>query len=467
MHPKTVLLLALALPCLSLATQAQEPDPARQELATIKARLRALHQRLEEKAVREQALEERINQLEVALAEERRDSRERIEELEEEVHGEAVDARLEQLVNRVASRPMVVDEDLSIGGYFDIEFRDDAAAGNSTFDQHRWIIQVDADIVEDAISFTSELEIEGGGAGASFLSDNEIVIEFAELHIHLDQAFNVKAGILLVPFGRFNKLHDSPLRDLTDRPLVDRRIIPTTWGDAGVGAYGDFDLGFMGLDYDVILSNGLDDDFSSTPGGGFRGNRPSFREDNNDNKQILGRLGFTPHLELLDFTNFGLSLGHGKYDDAGKQTIEMAGVDWTLKKGPFELIGEYAVFNLERGPDEIAAGAPGGADGYYVQLNYHFFPESWRGSTAFFTEESTFTLALRYGSIDTDDSARAIDRMTRGDSYRDDLSRFTLGLNFRPVERTVVKVEYQFLEEPGGVASADNDRFVVSFATYF
>ena len=39
--------------------------------------------------------------------------------------------------------------------------------------------------------------------------------------------FNIRAGILLMPVGKFNLLHDSPLNDLTDRPMVPRFVIPS------------------------------------------------------------------------------------------------------------------------------------------------------------------------------------------------------------------------------------------------
>ena len=130
------------------------------------------------------------------------------------------------------------------------------------------------------------------------------------------------------------------------------------------------------------------------------------------------------------------------------------------------MIGEYACFDLERGQGQIDGGVPGGADGFYIQLNFHFFPESWRGVSRFFTDESTFTAVFRFGTVDTDDSTLAIDRATRGDAYRDDRNRYTLGLNFRPIEKTVFKIEYQFIDEDG-FEDARNNRLVISFATYF
>jgi hypothetical protein len=182
---------------------------------------------------------------------------------------------------------------------------------------------------------------------------------------------------------------------------------------------------------------------------------------------LIGRLGITPDLGFLDAANFGTSLATGKYDDAGQQWLTMWGFDWTVKQGPFELVGEYARAWLDRGAPEIAAGVPPGMEGWYIEGRLHFFPDGWRQALPIFTESSTFTLVARYGQADTDTSGTAVDFAARGDAYRDDRTRLTVGLNFRPVEKTVFKFEYQWFFEPAGIPDLDNNRLVVSFATYF
>lgn len=444
----------------AVLAQSESPD-----VVAIKNELRELRTLLKEQTDNESALKGRVAMLESQLIEERRANEERIRKLEDAApaSGSDLEAALKSLESYDVSP--AAKSRLAISGYFDIEFRSDQAERNPTFDQHRFVLRLDGDVSEN-IFFKSEVEFEGGGV-ASRLTNNEILVEFAEVHFDFHDSFKFKAGILLVPFGRLNALHDSPLQELTDRPLVDQHIVPTTWQEAGIGGYGAFDVGPVGIDYDVILVNGLDDDFSTTAGGGFRGNRSSFRRDNNDDLMFVGRLGITPEIAFLDALNVGFSFLSGEYDDANKEDITMIGLDWTIRKGPFEVVGEFATANLERSAAQIAGGVPGGADGWYIQLNYHFFPESWIGSWDFFTKESMFTLVFRYGTIDTDDSAKAIDRTTRGDAYRDDVEHFTVGVNFRPIKKTVIKLEYQFLVEPNGVEDADNDKLVISIATYF
>jgi hypothetical protein len=456
----SVLWVALLVGCAAARGQDEAVD-----LNRVSKRLESLETELRARAASEAHLRERVGALENQLAVERSQNAERLRAIEEQ---SPATTELEDAIRRMDALPRATApaSTLRLGGYFDLEFRSDQATRNPTFDQHRFVLRADAEVT-DGISFKSEIEFEGGGADVSYLSSNQVLVEFAELHFELLDELTFKAGILLVPFGRLNLLHDAPLQDLTDRPLVDQFIIPTTWQEAGVGIQGAFDTGPVVLDYDLILCNGLDDDFAAQAGGGFRDARSSFRRDNNDDLMIIGRIGVTPDIQFLDAANIGFSFGYGEYDDFNREEIMLLGLDWTFRKGPFELLGELASFDLERGPGQVAAGVPGGAFGWYVQLNFHFFPESWRGAWKFFTDESTFTLVGRYGTIDTDDSTEAIDRVARGNAYRDDVEHVAVGFNFRPVEKTVFKFEYQFFMEPGGVDDADNDRFVMSIATYF
>ena len=77
--------------------------------------------------------------------------------------------------------------------------------------------------------------------------------------------------------------------------------------------------------------------------------------------------------------------------------------------------------------------------GYYVQLNYHFMPEGLtRALPSYFGQDSTFTGILRWGKADTN---------TDSDINPNDEERLTLGLNFRPIEDSVLKFAYTWNKE--------------------
>lgn len=465
--------IAFAFALLAAASaRAQSADPREDRLARLESQVQALTEALG-RVQHDRAEQDRVIQdlrAELGHARAAGDvSEARLKELEQKLA--ATDgAEIERLVRQEADalpwrRFGARGGAITWGGYFDLEFREDKAGdSDATFDQHRLILQFHSDIAE-WITFDSEIEIEGGGVGPGYLTDSAVVVEYAELRFHLAEEFNFRAGGLLVPFNRFNLLHDSPLQDLTDRPLVDRRIIPTTWTEAGIGASGAFHTDPVSIDYDIVVVNGLTDAISAT--NGMRNARGSFRADNNDSKMVIGRIGVTPAVPWFDALNAGFSLGHGHYDDEDRRNLTMFGFDATVKKRPFELVGEYAKANLSREDEEILAGIPGGMEGWYVEARFHFFPESWRGTARFFNDQSTFTLVTRWDDVDTDTGAKAVDFAARGDRYRDDRRRFTLGFNFRPIEKTVFKVEYQWFFEPSGIEDVDNNRFVASFATYF
>lgn len=342
---------------------------------------------------------------------------------------------------------------VSVGGYMGHEF-EDFENTNSTFDQHRWIINIGAELGE-RLRFYSELEIEHGGP-QSANGDGEVKVEQAWIDYLIYDWLNVRAGALLVPFGRYNLYHDSDLQDLTDRPLVARDIIPTTWTESGAGLWGEFnpvigEYEDLNIGYEVYVINGLDDGFND---GGLRGARGSIKADNNDDKSVVGRLVVSPAMGH----EIGFSGYYGDYD-TNDNDLAGAAIDLLTTWGPLEIIGEVARFEADN-----SAGLNEAENfwGYYVQANYHFWPsfldESILGKTF---EDPTFTLIGRYGYIEIDDDHDA----NTGNNKEE---RFTVGLNYRPVESWVFKLEYQWNHNDGETLErGDNNGFIASVAMGF
>jgi hypothetical protein len=357
--------------------------------------------------------------------------------------------------------PTVYDADrvglgdrVRLGGYFSLEYRDEQH-DTASFDFHRLVLRLQAEIA-DGIRFDSEIEFEGGGADVSYLDDNEILVEYAELRFGiLEDKLDAIVGCILMPWGRFNLYHDDPLNDLTDRPLVSRYIGATAFGQPGVAVAGTLGKESWFVDYKVAWVQGFGEEFTTADGA--RSARQGFREDNNANKQIFGRFVVSVPARFVDVLEIGASGTWGKWDDDNRLADYGYGLDLFVKRGPFELIAEYMWLRAER-----AAGAPdtepGVMDGWYVQVAYHFFPASWRGKHKLLTQESTFTLVVRIEDLD-------LNHDTTGTTFRDDLFQTTLGLNFRPVERTVWKLDFVWIDsEQDG---SPEYRFLMSWATYF
>lgn len=341
---------------------------------------------------------------------------------------------------------------LAIGGYMDHEFQWTENGGN-TFDQHRFVPFITSTLGE-TIRVSAEIEFEHGGlVKGSSESDGEIKLEYAIADYLLAEALNFRAGLILSPLGAFNVLHDSPLNDLTARPTVSRQLIPSTLSESGMGFFGSFYPSEESVAaYEVYLVNGFDAGIiraGASPEESelrIRGGRGSQKADNNRNKALVGRFGFSPRLGL----DLGASLHTGHYDDADDLRLNIFALDARLSRGPLELQGEFVAVtaDIDR---ELHSEAAERQRGAYVQGNFHFAQDR-------FGRDSVFTAALRWDWVDFD-----------MDSAGDVSEGLTLGIAFRPVEDTAIKLDFNrsWQTPKEGDKDAGRDRVFFSLATYF
>jgi hypothetical protein len=399
----------------------------------------------------------------------------------------------------VYAKPFVSAPKAVVGGYMDIQYRSqrngsiENGYGGITngFDQQRFVPFIYADITEH-VKFASEIEIEHGIREDS-TQGTEIGLEFAFIDYLVNEPLNFRAGILLLPVGKFNLLHDSPLNDLTDRPLVSRLVIPSTMSETGAGFYGTVYPGRTSkVDYELYVTTGP---CGYNPDGtprvneqdGTRGSRqrkcPSDDGlDINNGKAVVGRLAFSPMLgvEIGGSSYYGNSSINGTYNP-----LSITALDWTFQRGPFELIGE-AAWSYARGNSRSISGSTGFApgslllnqegnsgpgippqrsNGYYIQGNYHFMPAFLtKFSPKRFGEGSTFTAVIRYDRVNTnlDDS--------NGTGGWGNLEQISFGLNYRPIEDIAFKMSYQYQPmafNPNTEQRIHDSAFVISAATYF
>jgi len=338
-----------------------------------------------------------------------------------------------------------------LGGYMDMEFEWDG--NNNTFDQHRFVPFITGHVSE-RVTVSAEIEFEHGGNPDA---DGEVKLEYAVMDFAFSEGLNFRGGIILSPLGSFNLLHDSPLNDLSSRPVVTRQIIPSTLSESGMGFFGTLYPGEESvISYQAFLVNGFDegiikpivDDNGDVIDGQLRirGGRGSQKKDNNTDKAIVARAGFSPVLG----SSVGLSVHTGKYDDAGNHQLTIGALDGKATFGPFEFQGEYALSaaDIDRARYPTAAE---NQSGLYVQANYHLLYDV-------FMNGSVVTLVARGDRVNFDT-----------DHDGDSEDGFTLGANFRPTEETVFKFDYNWTwttplaGEKGDAAN----RFFFSFATYF
>ncbi len=225
-----------------------------------------------------------------------------------------------------------------LGGYMDHEL-EWAEDGDKTFDQHRFLPFIYSEVT-DRIHISAEIEYEHGGlVKGKGDTDGEIKLEFATFDFLIDEWLNIRGGVILSPLGKFNLIHDSPINDLTDRPMVDRQIIPTSLSESGMGIYGTLyptDLSLLG--YEIYVVNGFNNGIIRDGDIRIRSGRGSQKNDNNEDKAIAARVNLSPKLGI----DLGASVHTGDYDDEGKHNLTIFALDGAYTRGALDLLGEYA-----------------------------------------------------------------------------------------------------------------------------
>lgn len=337
---------------------------------------------------------------------------------------------------------------VQLGGYLDLELF--INSDRFDFRNHRLVPMIDA-AVTDQVHFSCEIEFEYGGPQVA-TGDGEVKVEFA--HVDLDLGgWKLRSGAILVPLGSTNLHHDSPIRSLTQRPLVARTVVPTTLTSAGVGALVE------GVDGDWLLEiyalNGFNggnsiDGYNIDSTSGIRAARPGLKSNGNRSASLCGRALWRPELG----TEVGISAWHGSWDAQGELDLVIAVIDVTTVIGtgiegigPIELQLEVGMVGIELDEPARSEGVPSQLSASSIQLSRRFFPvtiEEWFGV------ESSCGLTLRLESEDLG-----------GDRRR----RSTIGFNIRPSDETILKFDFEQFTVDHQV---DPEATIIcSVATYF
>ena len=402
----------------------------------------------------------------------------------------------------VYAKPFVAAPKAIVGGYMDIQYRaqrkgsiENGYGGiSSNFDQQRFVPFIYADVTEH-VKIASEIEFEHA---IRETDSSEISLEFGHIDYLIREPINLRAGIILLPIGKFNLLHDSPLNDLTDRPLVSQLVIPTTFPETGAGIYGTFyPTRLSKMDYELYVTTGpCGYDTDGTPRISEQNGTRNARQrkcptedgfDINNGKAVVGRMAFSPVLGV-EVAGSGYYGNSSPAFSSSYTPLSILALDWTLQRGRWELIGE-AAWAYARGNSRAIQGntigvppgpAPGSVltgiggnggmgippqrmNGFYIQGNYHFMPEFLtKLSPKRFGEGSIFTAVIRYDRVNTN-----LDNSSGGFG---DLEQISFGLNYRPIEDAAFKMSYQY--QPMAFNANTDQRihdsaFVISAATYF
>ena len=354
-----------------------------------------------------------------------------------------------------ASKVYQVDKGLSIGGYGEASYQNiigDKGTNEDTADFLRAVLYVGYKFT-DSIIFNSEIELEH----ASTDEDGSVSVEFATLDFLWDPMANARAGLVLVPSGFINLMHEPLFFFGNQRPEVEKRIIPSTWRENGVGLFGEL---LPGLTYTTYGVNGLDaKGFKSS---GIRGGRQKGSKALAEDIAWIGRVDYVPpsHPQLL--VGASAYLGNsgqnqefsGSKVDAFTQLYE-AHVQWKYRGWKFRALGAWGHID---DADVLSAdlGETIGESnfGWYTELGYNILPlilpDSPQYLAPFFRFEQLDPIASAPSGFSDDPN---LDRKI-----------YQFGFQYKPIDNVVIKADYRnFTAKKGSVS----DEFNLGFGYIF
>ncbi len=342
-----------------------------------------------------------------------------------------------------ASKIYGLSRGLSIGGYgegFYSNLVGDKGDADNSADLLRMVLYTGYKFT-DNILFNAEIEFEHATTSKS----GSVSVEFAYLDFLLRDWANIRAGLVLVPMGFINEIHEPVSYFGVHRPEIERQIIPSTWRENGVGIHGTL---YEQVDYQAFVINGFNaQGFDS---GGLRGGRQKGSKALAEHLAFVGRLDWTPIQQLL----IGGSVYHGNSGQNQKVGgVEIPDTPTTI----WEIHAQYAdhglhlrsLFTMADIDDSgglTAALGPGGTGklgiseavagqmlGVYGEIAYDLMPLLFPGS------EKTLEPFFRYSYYDTQ---RDVPSGFASDKSKE-IEIYTLGFSFQPIPRVVIKADYR------------------------
>lgn len=336
-----------------------------------------------------------------------------------------------------------------LGGYGELHYNDvvDDGSGENppgTLDFHRFILFAGYQF-NDWVSFHSELEVEHtlieAEEGDETAEGGEVALEQAYVDLRPSRSFGVRAGLVLVPVGIINPVHEPPTFNGVERPNVDGYLIPTTWRESGVGVFGQFQ---NGLAYEAYLLAGLDPTGISGVGGIEDAPQDGF-ESSVDNVALTARLDYQASLRL----SLGGSIYHSGLASDARFGDALDGVRFTL----LELHGQYqrsgfqtrgvlvysALSNAETLNSVLGTNAGSSQLGGYLEVGYDVLsvlasaPQQQLVAFGRFEPYTT--------QFTTPSGTPTLPAATRQET--------TVGLTYKPTSQVALKADFQWLYDDG------------------
>jgi hypothetical protein len=350
-----------------------------------------------------------------------------------------------------ASKVYQVGKGLSIGGYGEANYQaivGDKGDAKDNADFERLVLYVGYKFT-DSILFNSELEFEHGSTD----DGGSVSVEFAALDFFIDPMVNARAGMVLLPMGFLNQIHEPPFYFGNNRPEVERRIIPTTWREIGVGLFGAIT---PNLTYTGYVLNGLDAQGCNSNG---------IRDGRQKGSQALAEnFGYVARMDYVPDALPGVSVGGSAYLGNSGQDLNYKGktpnvftqlyeghVQWKYRGLEFRTLGSWGHINDAGILSAYKGQTVGSANyGWYTEIGYDVLPLLFKDTPQYLAP------FFRYEQYDTIASTPS--------GYKDnqnlDREIFQVGLQYKPIPNVVIKADYRnFSAKKGSVPDDFNLGF--------
>ena len=402
------LLFAVSLP---LSLQADEVEDLKAQMMQMQKRLAELEKRQDQTSKRSETIVEELATL------------------QNEGLFQAVDTTKSYSgLGSAASKVYYTQNPLSIGGYGEMYWADSSDKTAIT-DVYRFVPYIGYKF-NDWIVLNTELEFEHGG--------NEVTVEFMYLDFLLNKNYNIRVGNQLVPMGLVNQRHEPTLFPTVQRPDIETLIIPSTWHETGVIAYGE--LGMPSLTYHLGFINALNVNSDDTRSGNIKWLRNG--RWGSSEKAPMGKVAVTGRIDYSDIDGLTVGIsayyGNGSNSDTGNvngTSLFIYDLHAIYRYEAVTLKGLFTQVMLDDA-EKIGPNAVEEAEGYYLTAEYDVMTH--------FNSRYRLPIFIQY------ENYNPIKDTVSGVGELDDIENITFGLNFYPHEQVVLKADYQIKDRNDG-----------------
>lgn len=328
-----------------------------------------------------------------------------------------------------------------IGGYGEAAYRNDIDGKSASINLTRNVIFIGHKF-NNRISLFTETEIEdakveGGAPGG------EIALEQVFVKFNLNRNNYLSAGLIIPRIGIINENHLPTTFNTVVRPRLERKLIPSTWRELGVGVYGTIPK-VSGLNYSAAIMNGLNSE-GFEGGRGIRGGRFEGSGATSRNLAVTAALlYYVGDFRIQVSGYYGGSVGLSERDADSLRlnsgtfgtpvSLEEANIQY--RKSGFYALALFAAIQIPDAEALNVAYAKNVASsmmGYYAEAGYNLLE-----TTKY--KEKKLNLFARYESIDLNTSIP--ENGIKNDQYKE--SYLFAGLSFLPIPGVIVKADFEY-----------------------